>query len=183
MTATPGASRSTAANYSSGLANDTTSPFYNNTAGQKAETTMNKAAWGKDVNFKGQRSSITSSGDANVGISEPAQPSTWFEAQKSNVKQVEAGLSVDESVSRVTQSDAQLASSPPKRVPQPPSTLIDSNLANGQTLSCEMPLSKVQDALPKARATAWVRPASGGEPFHSIVQRRQRDRQVAPWAD
>lgn len=157
----PGAARNTAANYSSGLANDTKSPLYNDAAGQKVETAMNKAAWGKDVNFNGNRTTVTSSGETNVGWSNSSQPSSWFEAQKSNAKQVEAGLSVDESVSRVMDSDSQLASFPPKRVPQAPSTLAKSSLADGQNLSSEMPLSKVQESLPVNKPTAFVRKAGG----------------------
>ncbi|MCA9898477.1 MAG: hypothetical protein KC423_01435 [Anaerolineales bacterium] len=141
-TAQPGAKRTTAPQIKESLSVSTKSPSYLDKAGQKVESAINRAAWGKDYDKlpagEAGKVRVTSSGVSTVGKTTAATPSTWFEDVKSYFKLREAGVQPDKAADLVNRSGAQLeaAGARPHRVPQPPRS-APMSVKVGQALSAE----------------------------------------------
>jgi RHS repeat-associated protein len=155
----PGAARSSAPEFQGGRSISTNSPGYNDAGGQRVETGINRAQWGKDINgapAKTGRVTISSSGQTEVGATKAAQPSPWFEDVKSFYKLRECGLSPDDALREVSKSGEQLerAGATPKRVPNAPRSAPKA-LKQGQVLSQQTPTrvsspENLPSATPKA---------------------------------
>jgi RHS repeat-associated protein len=142
-TAGPGASRNSAPEFWDARSISTKSPGYNDAGGQRVESGINRAQWGKDINgapAKTGRVTISSTGQTDVGTAKAAQPSPWFEDVKSFYKLREAGLDPDEALGEVFKSADQLerAGATPERVPGAPRSTPKA-LKSGQTLSQQNP--------------------------------------------
>lgn len=142
-TAGPGAKRTSASEFWGAHSINTKSPGYNDAGGQRVETAINRAQWGKDINgtpAKTGRVTINATGQTNVGTTRAAQQSPWFEDVKSFYKLREAGLSPDDALREVSQSADQLerAGATPERVPNAPRSTPKA-LTAAQTLSQQDP--------------------------------------------
>lgn len=176
-TAAPGARRNSAAEFRGGRSISTKSPGYNDAGGQRVETTVNQAQWGKDVSgapAKTGRVTITATGETSVGTKTAATPSIFFEDIKSYYKLREAGLSPDDALREVNASSTQLenAGATPTRVPNAPRA-TPSALKEGQSLSTQQPASSIASNLNSGPAGATDVPptkaaVSAGESKPSI---------------
>jgi RHS repeat-associated protein len=141
-TDSPGAKRTSASQHWEALSVSTKGASSADKRGQKVESAINRAAWGKDYRGKPAGESgkvtLTATGDTAVGKTKPAQPSQYLEDAKSYFKELEKGTPPNEAYERVMKSRSQLqeAAATPKRVPDA-SRSVSRELQKGQQLSVE----------------------------------------------
>jgi len=138
-TGSPGAKRETAPGFWDAKSISTKNPSYQDAAGQRVESAINRAAWGNDYAGKPAGPSgvvtVTATGSTAVGKTKAATPSPYYEDMKSLYKTYEGRVAPDTAGDLVLKSSHELeqAGAFPRRVPNAP-VRTPTNLKQGQSL-------------------------------------------------